>query len=170
MLMTNVDKYPDALQYVLGSDMELALHSYNHLNLVKESHDVIDFEIKTAKANLVDKSKKKISLFRLPYGSGTRDEYLRKTIADESMVHVFWNVDTLDWKDKNPASIFKRTVLQMDLTPNKSGIILFHDIHAQTVIASKLVMDYLVENKKTVCIVSEVVKLFNAEESLCSLK
>lgn len=161
MLMRQVNKFPKSAQYVIDHHMDLALHSYNHLDLNKESKDVMSYEVKSALSELEDFSKRKVKLFRLPYGSGMRNKVLRKMIQDANLVHVFWNVDSLDWKDKDPESVFKRVVAQMHLTPKKSGIILFHDIHAQTLIASKLVMEYLKNENKTVCTVGDVVSYFN---------
>ena len=76
----------------------------------------------------------------------------------------------LDWKDKNPQSIYNRTVKQMNRSPKNSGIILFHDIHAQTVIASQLVLNYLLENEYKVCPVGEVVNHLNGLNSPCVTK
>lgn len=167
MLTSQAKFHRSALNYVLDHNMELALHSYSHQNLVKSDNKELDYEISTAKSDLEDLSSTDISLFRLPYGSGTRSVRIRSLIANQGMIHVFWNVDTLDWKDKNPESIFKRTIKQMKLTPKKSGIILFHDIHAQTVIASELVMKYLSDEKKTVCSVGDVVKYHNDQQQSC---
>ncbi len=55
------------------------------------------------------------------------------------MIHVFWNVDSLDWQDKDPASILARVKKLM--AAEKRGIILMHDIHPQTVEAVKLLLD-----------------------------
>lgn len=167
MLMKQVNKYPEALDYVIENDMELALHSYNHLNLAKADPETVVYEISTAKSELEHASDKEISLFRLPYGSGMRDSALRTVIAKEKMFHIFWNVDTLDWKDKNPESIVARTIKQMNLTPKKSGVILFHDIHAQTVIASEKIMQYMNDNKKKVCLLTDFIKYHNSQEQDC---
>ena len=56
------------------------------------------------------------------------------------MIHVFWNVDSLDWKDKNPETILAR--VKKAMAAEKKGIILFHDIHPQSVEASKLVLKW----------------------------
>ena len=56
------------------------------------------------------------------------------------MLHVFWNVDTLDWQDKDPASILARAKKQMQA--NGHGVILFHDIHPQSVEASKKLLEW----------------------------
>lgn len=167
MLMRQVKRFSKSLDYILDHEMEIALHSYTHKDLNKASEDLMHFEIDQALLELKSAVRRNITLFRLPYGSGLRNQLLRKKIAKSSLVHVFWNVDTLDWKDRDPQSIMKRTIAQMSQTPNKSGIILFHDIHTQTVIASELIMKYLKETNQFVCTVGQMVKYFNKEEQDC---
>lgn len=167
VLMRQVNQHPEVLQYVLDAQMELALHSYNHLNLHKETQENWEYEIATAKKELEQLADKDVESFRLPYGAGMRNKKLRSVIAGEKLVHIFWNVDTLDWKDKNPESIYQRTIKQMALTPKNSGIILFHDIHPQTVIASEMVMEYLKNENKAVCTVGEMIKWHNGLAQNC---
>jgi peptidoglycan/xylan/chitin deacetylase (PgdA/CDA1 family) len=167
MLMSQAKANKTTVDYVLDHNMELALHSYNHKNLVKVTEEVLEYEIGTAKYELEALGSRSISLFRLPYGSGTRNQLIRTKIAELGMIHIFWNVDTLDWKDKDPTSIYNRTIKQMNLTPSKSGIILFHDIHAQTVIASEKVMSYLSREDKKVCTVGEVISYLNGTQQSC---
>ena len=159
--------HPTAVQSILDYGMELALHSYSHANLSKARAETIDYEIFNSKHIVENSFNTPLFLFRLPFGAGVRNPYIRQRIADAGMVHVFWNVDTLDWKDKNPESIFNRVLLQMNNSPKNSGIILFHDIHPQTVIASKMVMEYLYSNKLKVCTVGEVVKYINNSFQAC---
>jgi peptidoglycan/xylan/chitin deacetylase (PgdA/CDA1 family) len=59
-------------------------------------------------------------------------------IAAQGMVHVFWNVDSLDWQDKNPPKIINRVNMQMNARGR--GVVLFHDIHPTTVTATKTLM------------------------------
>jgi peptidoglycan/xylan/chitin deacetylase (PgdA/CDA1 family) len=153
----------------LDANMELALHSYTHKNLSssQRTDEELEYEINKAKIDLENLSSTKIKLFRLPYGAGMRKASLRKRIADNNLIHVFWNVDTLDWKDKDPQSILARSLKQMILTPRKSGIILFHDIHNQSVIASKLLLDNMLNNNLTLCTVGEMVSYFNNQDQDC---
>lgn len=167
VLAKKTKKLLRAVDYVLSNGMELALHSYNHLDLSKQSAAKIEYEVLQAKKDIEAEFRTPLTLFRLPYGAGMRKSSLRKQIADYKLIHVFWNVDTLDWKDKNPKSIFKRTVAQMKRTPKNSGVILFHDIHAQTVKASEMVMKYLNDNAYQVCTVGEMVKYHNGETQYC---
>ena len=167
VLKKQVNVYPDSLKFIMESDMELALHSYNHLNLDKQNEAVVEYEIHKAKEELEKEFETQVNLFRLPYGAGTRNQMVRQKIADDQMIHIFWNVDTLDWKDKDPEKIIARTKLQMSKTPNKSGVILFHDIHAQTVIASEKIMQYLNDEEKKVCTVGEIIDFINQEPQTC---
>ena len=167
MLTAEAKKYKSTAQYVVDSGMNVALHSYTHPNLVKATSEALDYEITTAKKDLEKLLNVKTSVFRLPYGSGMRSTEIRKKIATNNYVHIFWNVDTLDWKDKDPKSILERTKKQMKLSKNDAGIILYHDIHNQSVIASELTMDHLINNNYKVCTVEEVIKYMNGKSVDC---
>ncbi|MDZ4678126.1 MAG: polysaccharide deacetylase family protein [Oligoflexia bacterium] len=91
--------------------------------------------------------------FRAPYGS--RDDRILKVITDTvvgttttnahgasqniPMKHIMWNVDSLDWHDLNPVTIEERVFSQLKLYNNR-GVILFHDVHPQTVVALKSIL------------------------------
>lgn len=167
VLLRQANLFPDSLNRIIQEGHELALHSYNHKNLNLVDQKTTEYEVTQALKELERKSLAAVKLFRLPYGSGLHNDSLRSVITRNKLIHVFWNVDTLDWKDKDPESIFKRAVQQMDQTPNKSGIILFHDIHPQTIQASKMIMDYLDKKKSKVCLVGSVVDHLNGLEQDC---
>lgn len=167
MLVDKVKKSFDSATYVKNSGMEIALHSYTHPSLNKVSSNRLEYEVTQAKLDLENILSINIDLFRLPYGAGIRTNNVRQKIADNKMIHIFWNVDTLDWKDKNPQSIKARTIKQMKLTKNNAGVILFHDIHAQTVVASELIMQHLNDKNYKVCTVGDVIKYKNGLEQNC---
>lgn len=56
--------------------------------------------------------------------------------------HIMWNIDSLDWHDPSPAGIEKRVFAQLGLE-NHHGIILFHDVHPQTLSAIQLIIPRL---------------------------
>jgi peptidoglycan/xylan/chitin deacetylase (PgdA/CDA1 family) len=167
MLTSAAKKYSKTSQYVVDAGMEIALHSYTHKDLNKQSLSMMEYEITDAKKDLESLLGVKTQVFRLPYGSGLRNKDLRSVISKNDYVHIFWNIDTLDWKDKDPQSIFLRVKKQMALTRNGSGIILYHDIHTQSVISSELAMDYLLENGHKICTVSEVIDHLNGKKIDC---
>jgi peptidoglycan/xylan/chitin deacetylase (PgdA/CDA1 family) len=76
--------------------------------------------------------------FRLPFGSGVRNDSIGRRLQATNMDHFFWKVDSLDWQDKSPASIHNRVVGQM--RAGGKGLILFHDIQPQTVEATRLLL------------------------------
>lgn len=146
------------------SGMEVANHSYTHAQLTKLNDAGLNKEI--VQSSNVFKSILGYApkYFRCPYGAGTNVPRVRSLIASTGMVHVFWNVDSLDWQDKNPNSVYQRVIKEMGSLHNKGtqgGIILFHDIHPQSVVASKMVMEYLVKNHLKAQTIGETVDQLN---------
>ncbi len=132
--------WPDLARRELAEDHNVASHSYYHSQAVKASPEELRCEIVTAVDEFKEVTGERPEFFRLPYGGGVSVRKIRKVIADAGMVHVHWTVDTLDWNDKDPDSIYRRALAQMKVG---RGIILFHDVHPQSVIASEMVMKYL---------------------------
>ena len=140
----------------------VASHSYTHANVPKLSAAGRQHEIVDAVNDFTTILGVRPKYFRLPYGSGTNVTSVRQIIADQGMIHVFWNVDTLDWQDKNPDSIVQRALKQMNQLGK--GIILFHDIHPQSVVASEKLMGYLKDpaNHIRTVTIPEIVDEMNA--------
>ena len=142
-LAKNTGLYPNVVHGVQAAGLPIEDHSWNHpqLNSPKDiarmkstlAHEIIDSAATETRQFGV-----KPRFFRCPYGAGINSPTVRQMIAAQGMVNVFWNVDSLDWQDHNPASILARTQKQM--AAQKRGIILFHDIHPQSVEASRMLM------------------------------
>lgn len=138
----NLKAYPNMSARAKSFSFNRASHSYTHANLPKQSQASLNHEINDAFDDFEKVVGAQPTLFRCPYGAcGGMGSNIRQMIAARNALHVAWNVDTLDWQDKNPQSIFERTRKQIDI--RKQGIILLHDIHPQSVIALKLITDYL---------------------------
>lgn len=143
----NVLKYP-AIPQTKSPLFSRASHSYTHANLPKQSSAGLEKEITKASTDFAKVVGEKPTMFRCPYGAcGPMNGTIRTLIAKNNMLHIAWNVDTLDWQDKNPESIFQRSKKQIDSLGR--GIVLFHDIHPQSVIATDKVIKYL-KSKYTV--------------------
>ena len=109
----------------------LANHSYSHRQMPKLSEEERLQEIGETNRLLEAITSKPPSLFRPPYGDTNRsltDEY-----AGFGMTSVLWNVDSWDWGDPVPESIVQRVVERVDKAGR--GVLLFHDVHKQTVAA-----------------------------------
>jgi peptidoglycan/xylan/chitin deacetylase (PgdA/CDA1 family) len=139
----------------------LANHSATHAQLTKVSSTQLDREIIGSTTALESIYGQKLRFFRLPYGAGRTDANIRSRIEKAGLVHVFWNVDTLDWQDRNPSTIYQRTMKQVN--QQGRGVILFHDIHSQTVTASARVMDDLKSLGSRVVTMQEALSVLNGE-------
>ena len=115
-------------------------HSWDHKSLILPATD-LSLEIAQAAAKDTEIMGTAPAFFRCPYGDGNDVQTVRQKIADNHMIHVYWNVDSLDWQDSHPDSIVKRTLKQMEL--EHGGVILFHDIHPQSAVASEQLMGIL---------------------------
>lgn len=167
MLTQQVINNPNTSKNVKESGFEIASHSWTHAQLTKVGPNQLEKEISTAKKTTEERLGVKIKLFRLPYGAGVSVSKIRSKIAENDMVHVFWNVDTLDWQDKNPTSVYNRAVKQMKASGKNAGVILFHDIHPTTVTASTMVMDYMNREGIHACSVSKVIEQQNNNLASC---
>jgi peptidoglycan/xylan/chitin deacetylase (PgdA/CDA1 family) len=166
-LMSKIKTNSNTAKKIDDAGMEIASHSYNHLNLPKMSLSTQEYEISESTKEISKFYNKKIEFFRLPYGAGVNTKSIRDIITKNELVHVFWNVDTLDWvAHQEPSDIVKRTKEQMKATKNDAGIILFHDIHNRTAIASPQIMDELQKEGRKVCVLAEILKHINVGSEL----
>ncbi len=140
---------------------ERASHSFSHTNLAKAGEKGLEHEIVDAIRVFETQVGKKPTMFRCPYGScGARG---RELISQNGMIHIFWNVDSLDWQDKNPESIKERVISQMKV--QRRGVILFHDIHPQSLAASHMILDYIREHKTDLKLVTVGQKIVEGDAS-----
>jgi peptidoglycan/xylan/chitin deacetylase (PgdA/CDA1 family) len=135
-LAMNLDAHQGVVKTVQAAGMPVEDHSWSHPQLDKASdlarlHTTLDKEINQSFAEDTKIYGEKPKFFRCPYGAGFKDPTIRGMIAKNGMIHVRWNVDSLDWKDPNPVTVKARVDQQMKA--NGRGIILFHDIHTPAV-------------------------------------
>lgn len=132
-------KFPTLIGRTKELGHAMGNHSFSHANLPKQGQAALNREIITSTETHTRMFGFKPTYFRCPYGAcGGNGSNIRQMIANQGMVHIFWNVDSLDWQDKNPASIVRRVKQAMAVA--KKGILLFHDIHPQTVEATRQLM------------------------------
>ncbi|MDD4973443.1 MAG: polysaccharide deacetylase family protein [Bacteriovorax sp.] len=139
-LAENVIRYQSVVDLVKENGLPRANHSWSHPQLPKLTDVQLQKEIVQSTEVDTKAFGEKPKFFRCPYGAGNSVPRIRKMIADLDMIHVFWNVDTLDWQDKDPDSIVARAQKQIKAAGH--GVILFHDIHPQSVIASKKLVEW----------------------------
>ncbi len=146
-LAQNVIRYQSVVDLVKDNGFSMANHSWSHPQLPKLDDEKLNKEVVQSTVVETKAYGEKPQFFRCPYGAGNSVPRIRKLLADNGMIHVFWNVDTMDWQDKDPDSIVVRAQKQMKAAGH--GVILFHDIHPQSVIASKKLVEWSKKYKGT---------------------
>jgi peptidoglycan/xylan/chitin deacetylase (PgdA/CDA1 family)/uncharacterized caspase-like protein len=135
----------DIARKVLAAGHAIANHSYSHPVLPRLPAAQRESEIDRTSLLLDKILGHKVDLFRAPYGA--RNKEILAQVTGEGMKSVMWNVDSLDWADPIPESIAMRVLHELNQT--QKGIILFHDIHKQGVLALSPVVEELLRQNYT---------------------
>lgn len=152
-----------------AAGMEIASHSYSHKDLTKVGLLTLENEITDATQELNEKLKLNVKLFRLPYGAGIETPAIRQQIAKNKLIHVHWNVDSLDWHPQSAAKIARRTMMLMKKTKRDSGIILFHEQHDRSVEASRMIMKHVKLDGRRICTIGSIIDDMNkGRNKVCS--
>lgn len=148
MLGSRVEYYPEIAKSVGDAGHELANHSWNHPDLTKLGSEKVWNEIHNTTAIIESVTGKKMTGgFRPPYGAVNQN-----VRAQTDLPVVLWDVDTLDWKHRDPTQLLTYVKNQ-----TKDGsIILMHDIHQSTADGLNAVLAYLSEEGYTFVPVSEL--------------
>ncbi|MBM3811401.1 MAG: tetratricopeptide repeat protein [Acidimicrobiia bacterium] len=121
----------------------LGNHGYSHSILTRISEEAREREIGWTNSLLEASTGLRPELFRAPFGA--RNKSLLDAVAAHRMQSVMWTIDSLDWADPIPESIAARTLKL--LAGKKKGIILFHDVHRQSILAVQQVLEELVRQQ-----------------------
>jgi len=130
---------------VLEAGHVIANHSYSHPELPKLSEPERVQEIERTNLILTKVIGQKPMLFRPPYGA--RNQAILDEVNADGLKPVMWNIDSLDWADPIPESIAMRVLHELNRAHR--GIILFHDIHRQSVAALPQVIEELIRQDYT---------------------
>jgi peptidoglycan/xylan/chitin deacetylase (PgdA/CDA1 family) len=129
----NAAAHPETARRVLAAGHSVGSHTFSHPNLarVAEAHAESEVESGDASVSLaLGLREGQLPFFRFPYGAKTALE--QGFVQRRGNTTFFWNMDSLDWKTRDPHRLFVNVLAELDRA--KRGIILFHDIHEQTVI------------------------------------
>lgn len=125
----------EIIKQVVAEGHQIGNHSWSHPLLTKISLEQAKSQINDTTEALKKASGQDIHIMRPPYGG------INATIqaaVDQSF--ILWDVDTLDWKYRNTASIMKEV-----RKARPGSIILMHDIHQTSINALPTVLQYLTE-------------------------
>lgn len=154
VLGKNSSYFPDIVKRAFDEWNEIWNHTWSHPQLTRLDKNGISYEMKKTDDIIFEITWKKALTFRPPYGAKNQtvlDVYNRPAIL--------WDVDTMDWKNKNADKNITAAV-----APTKNGsIILFHDIHKESVDAIDQVIQKLKEKGYIFVTVSELLAYGNQD-------
>ncbi|MGL5756005.1 MAG: polysaccharide deacetylase family protein [Paraclostridium sp.] len=105
---------------------EIANHGYKHLDYGTLDYDKNYEQIKTSKEIIENIIKTETKFFQAPGGSFNKDTV--KASMDLGYIPYKWDVDTIDWKNRQEPEVIIERVKSKDM--KDSSIILMHPTHA----------------------------------------
>lgn len=147
MLGKNIAGNEQLVKRVHDEGHEIGNHSWSHPQLPTLALEQAKKQIEDTQAALRAVIGESPKMMRPPYGA--INNTLRNAV---DMSFIMWNVDSLDWKNRNTGSIMEQVKKQTYL----GSIILMHDIHQTTINALPSVIEYLKKNGYTLVTVSEL--------------
>ncbi len=137
----------EMVKKAIGHGFVIANHSYDHADLNRSTTDRIK-QIITSNNILETAIRRedpsyKIQYFRCPYGScyAPKIPAVRQMLVDQGQMHVYWRLDSLDWKLKDSAKASELVMKQMQLYDH--GVILMHDVQPTTPETTRLVLKWM---------------------------
>ena len=130
-----VEGNEDIIKRVIAEGHQIGNHSWDHPVLTKISLEKAKSQINDTTAALKKASGLDVHIMRPPYGAING---AIQAAVDQSF--ILWDIDTLDWKNRNTASIMKEV-----RKAQPGSIILMHDVHQTTIDALPLILQYLTE-------------------------
>lgn len=147
MLGKNIAGNEQLVKRVHDEGHEIGNHSWSHPQLPTLALEQAKKQIEDTQAALRAVIGESPKMMRPPYGA--INNTLRNAV---DMSFIMWNVDSLDWKNRNTGSIMEQVKKQT----YPGSIILMHDIHQTTINALPSVIEYLKKNGYTLVTVSEL--------------
>ncbi len=137
MVGSNAAMHPALIRRMVAEGHVIGNHTWDHPQLTRRSVESITSELNRTSDVIVKAGAPRPTLMRPPYGA--TNATVSQVAAELGLAQILWNVDPLDWKDRNSATVTKRV-----LAATRSGsIVLSHDIHPTTRAAYAAIIDGL---------------------------
>lgn len=118
-----VEKYPDDVKAIAAAGHDLGNHSENHKQMSKLSPAQCKDELMRPHEKVKKLTGRDMILFRPPYGD--YNDTLIQVCHENNYYPIQWDVDSLDWKDYDAATIIRRVTEHKHL--GNGSIILCHN-------------------------------------------
>jgi peptidoglycan/xylan/chitin deacetylase (PgdA/CDA1 family) len=143
---SNVRKYPELVRRIVAEGHALGSHSDNHPDYAKVDGAEVARQLTQLQAAVNEALGRPYTLWQVrpPYGS--MDSVAKEVIQSSGHMAVMWTVDSRDWRFRRDDSRIIQSVFSpTDGIKARGGVILFHDIHSQTV---RVIDDVVVRLKR----------------------
>jgi polysaccharide deacetylase family sporulation protein PdaB len=118
-----IEKYPDDVKAIAAAGHDLGNHSENHKQMSTLSAEECKEELMKPHEKVKKLTGKDMILFRPPYGD--YNDTLIRVARENNYYPIQWDVDSLDWKDYDAATIVRRVTEHKHL--GNGSIILCHN-------------------------------------------
>lgn len=118
-----IEKYPDDVKAIAAAGHDLGNHSENHKQMSQLSAEQCKDELMKPHEKVKKLTGKDMMLFRPPFGD--YNDTLIQVCSENKYFPIQWDVDSLDWKDYDAATIIKKVTEHKHL--GNGSIILCHN-------------------------------------------
>ena len=147
MLGENVEQHPGVVRRMAMEGHEVANHTWSHPDLTGMSPASVRSQMERTQKAIKDASGVEPTLMRPPYGA--TDKEVGRAVG---MPQILWSVDTKDWLYRSVSRDVKVGIKQ----PERGGIVLYHDVHKESVDSMPKVVDGLKKRGFTLVTVTEM--------------
>ncbi len=155
VLWKNVAYFPEVLKQIKKEGHEIWSHSWSHPNLKKVKDKRLKEEIEKTDNEIKKVIWEKPKLFRPPYWAF--NNRVKKAIWRTILM---WNVDSKDRKNRN----IKKNISYVEKDLKNWSIILFHDIHKESVETIEPLIEKLKKENYKFLTVSELLQRWQKED------
>ncbi len=134
----SVDLYPQVVRRTVAEGHEIGNHTYTHRLLSKLSDSEVSTDLARCRDSIARAAGVQPRTMRPPYG-GLLQRQREMVHSEFGYPTILWSVDPLDWKRPGAGVISSRILSGA----SAGGIVLAHDLHAQTVDAMPSTLDGL---------------------------
>jgi peptidoglycan-N-acetylglucosamine deacetylase len=134
----SVDLYPQVVRRTVAEGHEVGNHTHTHRLLSKLSDSEVRNDLTRCRDAVARAAGVQMRTMRPPYG-GLLQRQREMVHAEFGYPTILWSVDPLDWK-RPGASVITSRILS---GTTAGGIVLAHDLHAQTVDSMPATLDGL---------------------------
>ncbi len=145
-----VDKYPESVKALHDAGHEVMSHSNDHAHFNQLSADQIVENIGISNDKIEKITGVRPTLFRCPYGE--YNDKVISTVNSMGIKTIQWDVDSLDWKDYDAATITGR--IKNAVSPG--SIVLFHNAALHTPEALPDIIEFLLSESYSIVPVSQL--------------